>query len=273
MARPKPSSKRRPPALFPAMPDVPTMTIPVSWIEGLLRAEMKKHVAPATMKTRRMEKIISMKAPMEVVERLLAPFETNEIADLEWEELPGKKFRLKPTKITSKNLFYKYQFTSGAKTDKLFRLHDFEQQKSLKHTQWRRGRGAARLHLSQRAADRGDSSALVALACGQITIDVKQPRNWAAMPDIRVRMKTLSMDRHGHIILPCEFKDAAYKASLRKQAKALLQEMINSTLYPTPPQLTDEISTMWSHNRSTSIFQPAPQLPAAVAPLLLTGQE
>ena len=254
--------------LFPVMPvGTVTVTLPVTWFLMMFRAALNKLVKPVTAETRRVQKVLKMSMPMEVVMELLEPFSTGEIPGLEWETLACGR-RLVPTKTTATNHHYKYELTKGQLQDKLWRLQESDLQKKPGQMMWKRGSGAAKLHLSQAAAMRGELTQLLVLVCGKTVLEVVQPRDWKRMPLVTARVKTLSMDNRGNIILPCEFDDPAYKASLRKQARILLQTMIDDPGYPTGPQplswhaaLTGGGQTI-IHN-SNALLLPPPPLPPA----------
>ena len=234
------------------------------WIVDAFIAALIALVKPATADSRRVEKLLKMKMPMEAVEAWMDPFSDGDIDGLKWEVLPHSK-RLVPTKTTRLNHFYIFELTKGKHLDTLFRLEEAERQKSVKATQWRRGLGCARLNLSQAAQMRGHTCSLLSMVCGKVSIKVTQPRDWRAMPTVSVRMKTLSMDEAGNIILPCEFEDVGFRAALRKQARVLLQKMIDDPLYPTGPMAP--ALTMGSTTIHT--YRPPPPALPAPAPLAL----
>ena len=225
--------------LFPPMPAVETVLMPLAWFTQLLMSLIYACVRPPTAKTRRKEHLIKLKMPIEAFDRLLEPFKDREVVGLSRATLGCGDVRLYPTKVTRKNLIYDYKMIKGSFLDRLLQLegHDDVRAKSKKDVRWRRGMGAARLWLSHAAGQRGEESLLLALVCGEVKLKLTQPREWVSMPILEVRLKVLTMDEFNNIILPCEFQDEAYKKVLRHQARTLLQKMINDPLYPTGSQM------------------------------------
>ena len=105
--------------------------------------------------------------------------------------------------------------------------------------------------------------------CGAVYVEMVQPRDWRRMPMLKMRAKVLSMDAQGHILLPCEFEDMGYRAALRKQARTLLQRMMDDPLYPTLSEMVPALTN------GTTVVRHAPVLPqlraAEDGPLALCG--
>ena len=100
------------------------ITVPLNWFWDVFRGNMTKLVRPPTAKTRRKEMLIKEKVPMDVVYKLLEVFETDEIPGLKWEEDSTGARVLKPTKGTTRSLWYEYNFKKGPTTDKLWRIQE-----------------------------------------------------------------------------------------------------------------------------------------------------
>ena len=238
---------------FPPLPaDTPMVQYPRAWLSAAVRAQMLKMVKPPTATTRRIEKHLKMEVPIEALEDLMAPFEEEEVEGLKWEELPCGSRRLMPTRSSATNHFYNFSVTKGKLQDKLWALDQQETQKSKKEAAWRRGLGAARLHLSRAASLRGELTVLLSLMCGKVDMVMKQPRDHRAMPTLRLKAKSLTMDHLGNIILPCEFNDNNYKAALRKQALVILKKMIDDPLYPTSISPTQDFNLALTNRAGTS---------------------
>ena len=178
-----------------------------------------------------------MLMPIEAFNLLMKPFSTNEIKGLVWKvDKNGVSHGwIVPTRVTKANLFYEYEILHGHFLDKLFRLqdHDTARRKNAKDSRPMRGMGAAKLVLSHAGAMRGEDSLLLAMACGNVKLTLKQPRDWRALPEFTCRLKITTMDARGNILLPCEFEEQAYKMSLQKQLRILLQKMMADPGYPT----------------------------------------
>ena len=86
--------------------------------------------------------------------------------------------------------------------------------------------GCARLYLSQAGEKRGQLARVMAMVCGNLVIDYREPTGFRRMPRLMIRMFVLSMDRQGHIIWPVDFEPRT-KAALRKQARAMLSIMLD----------------------------------------------
>ena len=226
------------PPIHVPMPQQETVTLPLSWFWKPLLALLYACVKPVTTLTRRKERLIKLSMPFAAFAKLLEPFASNEIEGLVWDETSDGK-RLVPTKVTAANLFYKYTMIKGTFLDRLMRLeeHDGIRKRSPRELRWKRGCGAARLFLSHAGGMRDETSCLLALVCGEVKLELKEPRDWRAMPEVKIRLKVLTRDKDGNVTLPCEFEDAGYKASLSMQARVLFLKMINDPKYPTPDSL------------------------------------
>ena len=163
--------------MFTAMPAGCTITMPLLWFLSVLHAAMLKMVIPVTATTRRVEKLLKLKMPIEGLVWLMELFGADDIPGLKWELLPNAERRLLPTKSTRANHIYKYEIIKGKHQDLLWRLQDTDTQKNKKEVAFKRGFGATRLILSRTAAIRGELTCLLAMVCGKTTIKMTQPRD------------------------------------------------------------------------------------------------
>ena len=74
------------------------------------------------------------------------------------------------------------------------------------------------------------------------------------MPRLRMTFFVLTMDKTGHITWPTSFDDRT-QAALRKQARALLQQMIDDPLSPVDSTMAPALEG----TGTSSIFQGAPR--------------
>ena len=102
----------------------------------------------------------------------------------------------------------------------------------------------------------------ISMVCGNVQIHLKEPKRFERMPTLALTFKVMSMDKNGHIIWPTSF-DVLTRARLRKQARILLQKMIDDPLNPVDatmePALTGEgTSSVWkgAPKRTLVIVQP-----------------
>jgi hypothetical protein len=107
-----------------------------------------------------------MANPMAAFTHLMAPLETSEIVGLEWLNSPTNS-KLKPTRVTDTFEEYKYVVDKGGQINKLFELGDWDRE--IPGTPWRRGSGSQKLHLSQAAGQRGQTSTFISSVTGKVT--------------------------------------------------------------------------------------------------------
>ena len=221
--------------------------VPKHWFSDPLNHALKTAVRPPTARTRRKELVITMKIPEEIFLDLLRPLESNSVTGLEWTD--DKKTKLKPTKEKKTFNEYKYKISKPEVVDKIWRLHDREptEPKGKKTgdggepVPWRRGHGGARLHLSHAAAERGETTDLLAQVVGTVQAELRVPHEENSMPNLRITYKVATMDENGHMIWPTAF-DATAMAGLRKQMRFHLKHMIESAEYPTLTQMSSSLT-------------------------------
>ena len=229
-----------------------TVTLPLEWFLKPVAEKLKAEVRPPTASTRRSERSVEMRMPMEVFEHLVSPFEDGEL-----ENLARVDGVLQPTSQESKAfLEYKYLVSVPSKLNKFWALEDWD--KPRKKGAWRRGRGASKLHLSIAAQERGVRTSLLSTVCGNMELRLQAPRDQAAMPTGRILFKVMTTDANGHVIWPTTFGPKT-KAAMKKLAKTNLQEMVLDTLYPT---LAMETALTATGSDSTWTPPPPPPPPA-----------
>ena len=117
-----------------------------------------------------------------------------------------------------------------------------------------RGQGAARAFLSGAAQRRGGAPTALSMVCGNIHVNLKEPRSFKSMPVFSLTFKVLSMDNTGHIIWPTTFT-AQTQAALRAQARALLRKMIADPLNPCDMTMAPALTG----TGTSSVWQGAPR--------------
>eukprot|EP00965_Chrysotila_dentata_P262417 6214563-Pleurochrysis_carterae.AAC.5 len=181
--------------------------------------------------------MIKKPLPRRCFEALMSPFADGEVADLKRCPIDGK---LLPTSSASSRMRFTYVLNKKKPFDKLFALHEHEMfepksvggGKRAKTQRWKCGRGCARLHSSGAAERREELAGVMAMVCGNVLVEYREPRRHRAMPKLTFKLFVLSMDANGHIVWPANFQDATRVASLRKQALSLLKHMMEDKLYP-----------------------------------------
>ena len=154
----------------------------------------------------------------------MAPFVDGSVEGLRRNEVG----RLVPTKVTPSCRRFLYILRRPRQLEQLFALQQHEKRKQRKASaRWRRSMGCARLFLSHAAEARGQIARSMAMVCGNLVIDYREPCGFMRMPRLTIHMFVLSMDREGHIIWPVDFEPRT-KAALRKQARALFSIMLDS---------------------------------------------
>lgn len=205
---------------------------------------MRKLTRPCTSLTRRKQLRIKVPMPRQGFEKLMQP-----IAEGEIEGLRRSAGQLEPTtavKASSSVMHFKYIIRKGSVSNKLWRLEDLDRRPAvsgrgrppkgprIEPIPYKRGLGCSRLFLSHAAGARGAQCKVLAMVCGNVIVHFKEPMHSARMPTLTIDFFVLSMDHNGHIIWPTAF-DERSKAALRKQARMLLQDMLDDSLYPVHP--------------------------------------
>ena len=194
---------------------------------------MRLRVRPVvTSNTRRKQLCIKMQVPKRVFDDLMASLSGRGVAGLEI----GLTNSLRPTSSTSRVHRYEYILNKGSSSDAFFRLEelDIPPKESIRKKAagrcFKRGLGCARLHLSGAAGRRGERAQTLAMVCGAVIINYREPLALRAMGTLTIKMFVLSMDYTGHIIWPIKFSQKAM-AALRLQARSLLGRMLKDPLY------------------------------------------
>ena len=94
-----------------------------------------------------------------------------------------------------------------------------------------RGAGCARAHLSAADQRRGGVPQSMSMVCGNVLVEFCESIDRSRMPRLKLTYYVLTMNKDGHIVWPTLF-DAQTQAQLRRQARVLLQRMINDPLNP-----------------------------------------
>lgn len=241
----KGAKKSKPPAR-----KIEYISVPKHWFSDPLQHKIKTVVRPPTALTRRKEQIIEVKVPEEIFLDLVRPLENGDMEKFEW--MSPEKSALKPTKEGKSFNQFKYKVSKPEVTDKIWRLHEHEKgvpvrKRSGEIEQTRRGHGSARLHLSHAAEERGEKTDLMAQVVGNVTLDLKVPKQERAMPTLKLTLKVATMDGNGHIIWPATFS-ARTAAALRKQMRSHMKAMIDGEQYPT---LTSMVPSLTHASEST----------------------
>ena len=87
------------------------------------------------------------------------------------------------------------------------------------------------------------------MVAGNSIIDYKESLAEASMPQFKVTLGVLSMDKAGFITWPSDFDQIA-KAGLRRQARALLKEMIEDPLNPVDDSWAPALTGMGGATRA-----------------------
>ena len=69
------------------------------------------------------------------------------------------------------------------------------------------------------------------MVCGSVLVDFSEPINESTMPRLTLTFFVLTMDKTGHLVWPTNF-EAPTQAALRKQARVLLQRMMDDPHNP-----------------------------------------
>ena len=117
-----------------------------------------------------------------------------------------------------------------------------------------RGVGCARARLSEADQRRGGVPQCVSMVCGNSLVDIKEPINQSSMPTLKLTFYVLTMDKDGHIVWPTRF-DPPTQAQLRRQARVLLQKMIDDPLNPVDETMAPALTGVGT----SSLWQPPPK--------------
>ena len=247
-------TERAEPNVWNRFPDL--IRVPKWWFLEPVRASMRKLVRPCTQLTRRKQITIKFQIPARCFLELMSVFHDGELEGL----VHDANGCPRPTRETAQVRYFSYIIRRASQIEKFFSLEKFEKPASgFKKRPWRRGLGsAARLFLSGAAQRRGMQATVMAAVCGNLVIELREPRNFKSMPRLTIKMFVLSMDSHGNIIWPVDF-DARSKAALRKQARSLLRRMIDDPNYPVGAGMSKALTNM--HTNDSRLGQRPPQPP------------
>lgn len=217
--------------------------VPKAWFVDPVRTSIRKRVRPCTALTRRKQITLKMQMPFRCFEELLKGFHEDELTGLK-RDLMG---RVNATEKTPRVLKYKYIVNKGSLLDKFFSLEKTDARMRAmgpalapgRH--WKRSLGCARLFLSAAQEARGMKATVLAMVCGNTVIELRAATGFRSMPRLTINYFVLSMDADGHIIWPVDFAPRT-KAALRKQARALLQRMMDDEDYPVDPSMAKALT-------------------------------
>ena len=206
---------------------------------------MAAPIRPPTARSRRRQCTVSVKVPIEVLSHLMGPFKDGEIPGLE--RLDSKT--LKPTRVTDSFNEYRYVVAKPGQLNRLFDLGEWDSE--IAGTKWKRGSGAQRLHLSQAAGQRGQSTTLISSVTGKVTVQLHEYQD--LMPHLKIFWHVSTMDEHAHIQWARDY-EAATRAGLIKMMKAGLGKMVEDALYPT----AEGAAALTAATLTESVFQEVP---------------
>ena len=225
------TSKRRPKAAVPAR----MISVPASWFTRPLQKSIAQAINPPTALTRRKDHNIRMPLPLELFEEFMAPLAEGDVNGLQ--RLDGA---LLPTKTTKAIKKFEYLVRKGSLSDRLFRQEEHAPS---------RGAGCARLRLSAAEERRGGLPQTMSMVAGNVVVKLVVPLSNARPPMLTLTFGVLTMDSQGHITWPKDFETNT-AAALRKQARALLQRMIDSRQNPAGPAMSGALTGMGSTVRA-----------------------
>ena len=207
----------------------------IHWFTEPLFKKMRAVVRPPTSSTRRKQQVITKDIPMEAFCQLLEKLDSGEVEGLVW--LNGEKTELEATEVFPTYSVYKYKLDKPAIVDKVWDLRTIEERLAVisqKKVQkrWRRGRGSSKLHLSMKAAERGDCTNLLSAVTGNVFMLLKEPKLDRAMPTLTITFNISTLDTEGHIEWSTSYSDKTATA-LGKRMKNHLKEMEMDPDYPT----------------------------------------
>jgi len=96
---------------------------------------------------------------------------------------------------------------------------------------FKRGAGCARARLSKAEQRRGGVPTTISMVAGAVIIEYNVPIKKNKCPTIKITLFILTMDKNGFITWPTVFETGT-QAALRKQARVLLQRMMDDPLNP-----------------------------------------
>ena len=225
--------------------------VPKHWFSDPLIHSMAALVRPPTKNTRRKQLVIKMGMPLKIFLDLVKDLDSGDCPGFKWKD--DSRSALEPT--DDKPSYYRFKYTLGKPRliDKVWSLEKRDKQRRAKPRPdgtpppFRRGKGAAKLHLSQAAASRGERTDLISMVTGNVILDFKQPKSERAMPTLQATFAASTMDKNGHINWATKYGDGT-AAALRKRLVHHLTEMIAEPEYPTlehmSPSLKNQSATV-----------------------------
>jgi hypothetical protein len=118
----------------------------------------------------------------------------------------------------------------------------------------KRGAGCARARLSAAEQRRGAVPQMMSMVCGNVMVHLTEATDESKMPSLTLTLFVLTMDKNGHITWPTNFTPAT-QAALRKQARTLLQKMIDDPLNPVDATMAPALEGMGT----SSLWKGAPR--------------
>ena len=203
-------------------------------------------VRPTTSLTRRRLVEVKVPLPRECFDDFMEPLQEGEAEGVSRDETSGA---LLPTRVTATTNFWAYVIHRPMVTDRLLKLETSDEgagpraseRPARKKGAWRRGLGCGRLWLAAGAEKQGKLGNKLSLVAGNLVVEYREPKRWAAMPTLTLRFFVLTMNHMGHIEWPCRFTDRA-RALLRKLARLKAKEMLDSPEYPADPAMAQALS-------------------------------
>ena len=92
------------------------------------------------------------------------------------------------------------------------------------------------------------------MVCSPVHVELVEPKDRKSMPRVEITFHVMTMDSAGHIIWPKEYSPAR-KAEMRRQARAMLEEMIRDPANPCDATMAPALTGMGT----SSVFQGAAQ--------------
>jgi len=170
----------------------------------------------------------------------------------------GPDGRLEPTKVTRTLRRFQYSISKTGAHDRLFRFGELDGRHPAGgrlRGVFRRGFGAARLHLAAAAQRRGQLATVVATTCGNTLIDFKQPKDESRPSIFKVSYFVATMDTGGHILWPTVFS-AESKAKVRKKLRQNLAAMMAP---PSQHPVDPAFSGAFVGTGGNTLWKPAPR--------------
>ena len=260
-AKSKSSPPRRPPrpASTPAPASPPDVSVSAEWFEMPLVKALQKTMRPPTALSRRKQITIKMMFPKESFDRFVQPLQESDCAELS-RAADGRPLPTKESKVLRR---YNFKISKPSALDRLFRFEALDLRSPAggrRRGAFRRGYGAARLHLSAAAQRRGRLAMTISMACGNVLLNFKEPVDCARAPTLSISFFVMTMDEKGHILWPTVFGQKS-RAMLRKRAREHLLRMLEDPAYPVDDSCRAALSA-----EGNTVWEPAPRRMLTLAP-------